>query len=50
MTRKHAAMMIGAALGVDGTSRWSKFQDTSTGSVAPGYIQSAANAGIISGY
>lgn len=50
MTRKHAAMMIGAALGLDGTPRWSKFKDITSGSVESGYIQSAANAGIISGY
>lgn len=50
MTRKHAAIMIGAALGLDGTPRWTNFKDIQSRSGESGYIQSAANAGILKGY
>ena len=50
VTRGAAAIMIGRALGLDGTQRKTKFPDVSADSVASGYIQSAADAGIIAGF
>lgn len=50
VTRSAAAIMIGRALGLDGTKRTTKFPDVSKDSVASGYIQSAVEAGIISGF
>lgn len=50
VTRAEAAIMIGRALQLDGTQRNTSFSDVSSSSVASGYIQSAVDAGIISGY
>ena len=50
VTRAAAAIMIGRALGLDGTQRETKFPDVGASSVASGYIQSAVEAGIISGF
>lgn len=50
VTRAQAAIMIGRALGLDGTQKNTKFPDVSKESVASGYIQSAVNSGIIQGY
>jgi len=50
VTRAAAAIMIGRALGLDGTQRKTKFPDVGASSVASGYIQSAVEAGIISGF
>lgn len=50
MTRAHAAMMIGAALELNGKPRWTKFSDVPSSNRASGYIQSAVDAGVISGY
>lgn len=50
VTRAAAAIMIGRALGLDGTQRTTKFPDVGASSVASGYIQSAVEAGIISGF
>ena len=50
VTRAQAAIMIGRALGLDGTKQNTKFPDVSENSVASGYIQSAVNAGIIQGF
>jgi len=50
VTRAQAAMMIGRALGLDGTKKDTKFSDVGKDSVASGYIQSAVNEGIIQGF
>ncbi|MGM9923589.1 MAG: S-layer homology domain-containing protein [Bacillus sp. (in: firmicutes)] len=50
VTRAAAAMMIGRALDLDGTQRKTKFKDVNSTMVASGYIQSAVEKGIISGF
>ncbi|WP_052343677.1 S-layer homology domain-containing protein [Bacillus massiliigorillae] len=50
VTRAEAAIMIGRALGLDGTKRNTSFSDVGAASVASGYIQSAVEAGIINGF
>ncbi|MBD7909641.1 S-layer homology domain-containing protein [Sporosarcina gallistercoris] len=50
VTRAATVIMIGRALNLDGTQRKTKFPDVSPKSAAAGYIQSAVDAGIISGY
>ncbi|MDL4842847.1 S-layer homology domain-containing protein [Aquibacillus rhizosphaerae] len=50
VTRGDAAIMIGRALGLDGTKRPNKFSDVSTESVASGFIASAVDKGIIKGF
>lgn len=50
VTRAEAAAMIGRAVGLDGTQRTTRFSDVSSQSFASGYIQSAVDAKIISGY
>ncbi|WP_019240644.1 MULTISPECIES: family 10 glycosylhydrolase [Bacillus] len=50
VTRGEAAAMIGRALNLDGTQRESTFNDVSTSMFASGYIQSAADLKILSGY
>lgn len=50
VTRAAAAIMIGKSLNLEGTRRDTKFKDVDQSSVASGYIQSAVDAGIISGY
>ncbi|UII55649.1 S-layer homology domain-containing protein [Cytobacillus spongiae] len=50
VSRAQAAVMIGRALELDNTSRDTDFPDVGKGSFASGYIQSAVEAGLISGY
>lgn len=50
VTREQAATLIGRALGFNGTERKTKFSDVSSSSYSSGYIQSAADKGIITGY
>lgn len=50
VTRAEAAAFIGRALGLDGTKRETKFVDVGSGNFASGYIQSAVEGGILSGY
>ncbi len=50
VTRAAAAAMIGRALGLDGEQRVTTFQDVGISNFASGYIQSAVEAKIISGY
>ena len=50
VTRAQAAIMIGRALDLDGTQRSTKFKDVPSSSVASGYIASAVEKGIISGF
>ncbi|WP_309089193.1 S-layer homology domain-containing protein [Domibacillus sp.] len=50
VTRAAAAIMIGRALGLDGTQKATKFSDVGADQKASGYIASAAGRGIISGY
>ncbi|KKB36556.1 N-acetylmuramoyl-L-alanine amidase [Bacillus thermotolerans] len=50
MTRAEAATFIGRALGLDGTKRSTGFTDVGSEMFASGYIQSAAEKGILSGY
>ncbi len=50
VTRMEAAAFIGRALQLDGTKRVTSFKDVGSGSFASGYIQSAVEKGIISGY
>ena len=49
VTRAQAAIMIGRALNLDGTQRSTKFKDVPS-TVASGYIASAVEKGIISGF
>ncbi|MCA1041632.1 N-acetylmuramoyl-L-alanine amidase [Bacillus infantis] len=49
VTREEAATMIGRALGLNGDKRQTGFSDVSKDSYASGYIQSAADKGIITG-
>ncbi|WP_079478029.1 N-acetylmuramoyl-L-alanine amidase [Halobacillus salinus] len=50
VTRKEAATMIGKALDLNGTKRSTSFPDVSKSLYASGYIQSAYEKGVISGY
>lgn len=50
VTRAEAAAMIGRMLSLNGEKRKTEFPDVGSGSFASGYIQGAANLGIISGY
>ncbi|MBB6444303.1 N-acetylmuramoyl-L-alanine amidase [Bacillus benzoevorans] len=50
VTRAEAAAMLGRALGLNGSKTTTSFKDVSGSSFASGYIQSAANKGIIAGY
>ena len=50
VTREQAATLIGRALGLSGTERKTKFSDVSSTSYSSGYIQSAVDKGIITGY
>ncbi len=50
VTRAEAAIMLGKALGLDGTKRETSFTDVGAGSTASGYIQSATKLGIINGF
>lgn len=50
VTRLEAAAFIGRALQLDGTKRKTNFIDVSAGNFASGYIQSAVEKGILSGY
>ncbi|KIL78639.1 N-acetylmuramoyl-L-alanine amidase [Bacillus badius] len=50
MTRAEAAALIGRALQLNGTKRVTSFKDVGSGMFASGYIQSAAEKGILSGY
>ncbi|RLQ84888.1 N-acetylmuramoyl-L-alanine amidase [Planomicrobium sp. Y74] len=50
VTREQAVTMIGRALGFDGTERSTKFTDVSSSRYSSGYIQSAVDQGIVSGY
>src|SRR3954466_14448222 len=50
VTRAEAAIMLGKALGLDGTKRATSFTDVGAGSTASGYIQSATDKGIINGF
>ncbi|PKH09074.1 S-layer homology domain-containing protein, partial [Planomicrobium sp. MB-3u-38] len=50
VTREQAATLIGRALGLSGTERKTKFSDVSSSSYSSGYIQSAVDKGIITGY
>jgi N-acetylmuramoyl-L-alanine amidase len=50
VTRAEAAAMLGRALNLNGTQRATQFNDVSSASFASGYIQSAVDKGIISGY
>lgn len=50
VTRAEATAMIGRALQLDGTKRSTSFKDVGSSNFASGYIQSAANKKIVSGY
>ncbi|OAH57820.1 hypothetical protein AWH48_02050 [Domibacillus aminovorans] len=50
VTRAEAAAMIGRALNLDGTKRENSFIDVSASMFASGYIQSAVDKKILSGY
>ena len=50
VTRSEAAAMIGRALSLNGERRNTEFPDVGIGNFASGYIQAAANLGIINGY
>jgi hypothetical protein len=50
VTRAQAAIMIGRALDLDGTKRTTGFKDVGTSSAASGYIASAVERGIITGF
>lgn len=50
VTRAEAAAMIGRALNLDGTQRKTSFKDVSSSNFASGYIQSAVDQKILSGY
>lgn len=49
VTRAEAVTMMGRAIGLDGKQRATKFTDVPSSSFASGYIQSAAERGIIIG-
>ncbi|WP_404356421.1 S-layer homology domain-containing protein [Cytobacillus firmus] len=50
VTRAQAAIMIGRALGLDGKQRDTGFDDAGSGIKASGYIASAVERGIITGF
>ncbi|WP_061808952.1 S-layer homology domain-containing protein [Rossellomorea vietnamensis] len=50
VTRAAAAAMIGRAIGLDGEQRATTFEDVGQSNFASGYIQSAVEAKVISGY
>ncbi|MGG3004700.1 S8 family serine peptidase [Geobacillus stearothermophilus] len=50
ITRAEAAVMLGRALHLDGTKRETAFRDVDSADFASGYIQSAYERGLISGY
>ncbi|KHE69380.1 hypothetical protein LD39_12955 [Halobacillus sp. BBL2006] len=50
VTRQEAATMVGRALGLNGTKRSTSFPDVSSSLYASGYIQSAYEQKIITGY
>ena len=50
VTRAEAAIMLGRALNLNGTQSATSFKDVSAASKASGYIQSAVDKGIITGY
>jgi hypothetical protein len=50
VTRAQAAIMIGRALGLNGEKRDSGFKDVGISSAASGYISSAVERGIITGF
>ncbi len=50
VTRGEAAAMIGRALNLNGTKRATSFKDVGAGNFASGYIQSAVDKKILSGY
>ena len=50
VTRAQAAIMIGRALGLDGEPRNTKFNDVTSTVTGSGYIASAVEKGIISGF
>ena len=50
VTRAEAAAMIGRAIGLNGTKRSTVFKDVGSSNFASGYIMSAHEKGIISGY
>ncbi|WP_042349297.1 N-acetylmuramoyl-L-alanine amidase [Bacillus massiliigorillae] len=50
VTRAEFAAMVGRALNLDGTKKKTKFKDVGSGNFASGYIQSAVDKKIISGY
>lgn len=50
VTRAQAAIMIGRALGLNGTKKATQFSDVSAEMSASGFIQAAADKGIIQGF
>lgn len=50
VTRGEAAAMIGRSLNLDGTKRSTQFSDVGSQYFASGYIQSAVEANVLSGY
>jgi competence protein ComEC len=50
VTRAQAAILIGRALGFDGEARNTKFSDVTSAVTGSGYIASAVDKGIISGF
>jgi len=50
VTRAQAAIMIGRALGLEGTQRETTFKDVHQSQVASGFIASAVEKGIIAGF
>jgi N-acetylmuramoyl-L-alanine amidase len=50
VTRAEAAVFIGRTLQLDGKKRVTNFKDVGSGNFASGYIQSAIEKGILSGY
>lgn len=50
VTRAEAAVMLGRVLGLNGSKMKTSFKDVSSSSFASGFIQSAANKGIINGF
>ncbi|MFK2826637.1 S-layer homology domain-containing protein [Bacillus sp. B190/17] len=50
VTRAAAAIIIGKALNLDGQKRNTQFKDVNAGNMASGYIASAVEKGIVSGF
>ncbi|HYK72417.1 MAG TPA: S-layer homology domain-containing protein [Pseudoneobacillus sp.] len=50
VTRAQAAIMIGRAVGLNGTQRETTFKDVGSSVIASGYIDSAVSRGIIQGF